>query len=160
MSDRLKREAILDSELYSSLKIIFDLAYQMCGYVGHRTTDHTGRLVIKPHLKDALDRVERLLDDTQKNLDRRAKTKVYFIQSENEGPIKIGCAIDPIARMLSLQTSHPNQLRLLAVVDGSYKEEAKLHRLFANYRIKGEWFHPSTQLTEYIALISEQEQNV
>lgn len=78
------------------------------------------------------------------------KGKVYFVQSVSGGPIKIGCAVDPLSRLETLQTSYPGPLRLLAVTDGGYRLERQLHEQFSQYRIHGEWFLSSPELLEYI----------
>lgn len=79
---------------------------------------------------------------------------IYFIQAGRAGPIKIGKSANPLGRMSDLQTSNPNKLMLLA----SYKEfsgfsESKLHQVFAENRIRGEWFEPTRMLLKLIAII-------
>ena len=72
---------------------------------------------------------------------------VYFIQEGAMGPIKIGYATgDPIARLLHLQMGNPTRLYLRLKLNGSKREEAKLHSLFAANHIRGEWFRPSDEL--------------
>jgi hypothetical protein len=73
---------------------------------------------------------------------------IYFIQSEDGGPIKIGRSRDPRKRLAALQTSHPDDLRLLAVMDGDEAEEEALHKAFPPTR--GEWCNPTAELLEYI----------
>ena len=63
----------------------------------------------------------------------------YFIQAES-GPIKIGLAIDAIARLAELQTGNHELLRLIGTVGGGRVAERGLHRRFAEHRIRGEWF--------------------
>lgn len=77
---------------------------------------------------------------------------VYFIQAEQGGPIKIGVCRDPHARLASLQTCNPLKLRILGVVEGVEKDERRLHRRFAATRLQGEWFEPSGELLEYVAI--------
>lgn len=69
---------------------------------------------------------------------------IYFIQEEDDGPIKIGVADSPVARIGALQTGNPRELNLLSVMDGGYREEADLHVRFAAGSIRGEWFDPGT----------------
>lgn len=71
---------------------------------------------------------------------------VYFIQRGWRGPIKIGTATDPYARLSALQTGSPTELRLIGIVQGSYEQEAELHRIFDTSRILGEWFQPTPEL--------------
>jgi len=53
---------------------------------------------------------------------------VYFIQAGDAGPIKIGHTNDVRKRLSMIQTSAPDHLRLLAVMDGGEAEERALHR--------------------------------
>jgi hypothetical protein len=76
---------------------------------------------------------------------------VYFIQSGNSGPVKIGFAADPESRMRGLQTGHPEKLRILAVLRNvSQRMEKNLHSRFGHLRMHGEWFRPESDLMTYI----------
>lgn len=79
-------------------------------------------------------------------------SRVYFIQSERGGPIKIGRAINPEQRLKQCQTGSPERLVLLAVISGGRDLERSLHARFAASRLRGEWFKPTPEL---IALIGE-----
>jgi len=73
----------------------------------------------------------------------RGERFVYFIQSGERGPIKIGAAANPFARLRELQTGNPYQLRLLLAEDAgchAWALERALHRRFASSRLGGEWF--------------------
>jgi hypothetical protein len=78
---------------------------------------------------------------------------VYFIQDAN-GPIKIGKAYDPRARLTELQCGNPNPLKLVAVVLAAPNTERRLHAGWDAYHLQGEWFasesapHISTGLIE------------
>lgn len=77
---------------------------------------------------------------------------VCFIQAGESGPIKIGFADNPIARMASLQTGHYQELRLLWATGGKTEGyEQHLHSRYALDRIRGEWFRPSPALLGNIA---------
>lgn len=86
-----------------------------------------------------------------KHLDK--PTFVYVIQGDPGTPVKIGRAVDVMARMRGLQTGNPSQLRLLAVIpdifgepdedDERYPEDSlewQLHQRFKDCRLQGEWF--------------------
>lgn len=64
---------------------------------------------------------------------------VYVIQAES-GPIKVGVAKDPEARLRAHQTSNFEELTLLHVLPGSHRQEADLHRRLKGARVRGEWF--------------------
>jgi hypothetical protein len=67
---------------------------------------------------------------------------VYFIQSGDTGPVKIGFTKDVRQRISALQTGHSAPLRLLHLFDGTETDEAALHVRFAAHRLIGEWFAP------------------
>jgi Meiotically Up-regulated Gene 113 (MUG113) protein len=67
---------------------------------------------------------------------------VYFIQAGEGGPLKVGIAFDVNARLRSLQTASPFDLRLLGSVPGARRAEEALHHIFAPHRLRGEWFSP------------------
>lgn len=69
----------------------------------------------------------------------RKEARVYFIAAK-VGPIKIGMAIDPVRRLKSLQTSHPEPLSILATSSGGPEREREYHKQFAGHRLHGEWF--------------------
>lgn len=76
--------------------------------------------------------------------------QVYFIQARSGGPIKIGKAVDPKQRLGQLQTSHPEPLVIIGVMEGGLEMEKQLHIRFSAYRVHGEWFMPCDELLEYI----------
>lgn len=43
---------------------------------------------------------------------------VYFVQAGEAGPVKIGWATDPRARIADLQTGHYEPLRLIRIIEG------------------------------------------
>ncbi len=67
---------------------------------------------------------------------------VYFVQAGENGPIKIGRAVNPRARIAILQSAHYQTLTILRIIDeGDATTETWLHRQFRSSRIRGEWFH-------------------
>jgi hypothetical protein len=76
---------------------------------------------------------------------------VYFVQSGEDGPIKIGFAEDVARRVRELQTAHAARLRILAFIRGSMTTERQLHWQFRAIRISGEWYSPGPELLAYIA---------
>lgn len=76
---------------------------------------------------------------------------VYFIQSGDAGPIKIGFTSGcPLDRMANLQTGCPDELRLVAHARGTADDERELHKRFAHLRLRGEWFQAKPELVEFI----------
>ena len=78
---------------------------------------------------------------------------VYVIQAGNHGPVKIGWARNPFARLLLLQTGNAARLRLVHTEDFLDRRvacslESELHRMFADLKIRGEWFRFEGALQE------------
>jgi hypothetical protein len=57
--------------------------------------------------------------------------------------VKIGLAVDPMERLLQLQTGNPIRLILEAVVLSTPRMERQLHRHYRHMRGLGEWFIPN-----------------
>ena len=76
---------------------------------------------------------------------------VYFIQAVNGGPIKIGLAKDPQARLAKIQLMSPVKLKLLAVMEGEYPQEQAVHMHFGNIHSHGEWFYDTPELMSFIS---------
>lgn len=76
---------------------------------------------------------------------------VYFIQSGEGGPIKIGQSVSVKSRFLSFRTASGTDLRLLGTIAPGGPTEADLHSRFACFRIRGEWFTPDDELIRFIA---------
>lgn len=71
---------------------------------------------------------------------------VYFIQADENGPIKIGfTSDDPKRRLNQLQTGNASTLKLLGAINGSAAREREFHSQLAEFRLQGEWFeaHPT-----------------
>lgn len=63
---------------------------------------------------------------------------VYFLKVGDR--LKIGFSINPYGRVATLSTGLARPMDTLLVVRGTVAEEKSLHRRFAAYRRKGEWF--------------------
>ena len=85
---------------------------------------------------------------------------IYFIGSEG-GPVKIGYCKDHNGikiRMRGLQSASPQQLKILATIEGGLEKERELHKQFAAERLKGEWFKSDKKLLDYIGSLPLQMQ--
>ncbi len=80
-------------------------------------------------------------------------SQIYFIQEENDGPIKIGICINVLKRLSGIQVGTPRLLRLLAHIPGDAALERKLHKQFSSSNIRGEWFRPDEVLLNYISTL-------
>lgn len=65
---------------------------------------------------------------------------IYFLAAPQVGRVKIGYSDAPERRIQEIRLMCPVPVELIAVVGGSYKDEAALHRRFADLRRHGEWF--------------------
>lgn len=79
---------------------------------------------------------------------------VYFIQVGEGGPIKIGIAQNPQARLSSLQTGHHDTLFIRAIGHGGAEQERAYHATFAQHRLRGEWFEPHADILAEIERLS------
>jgi hypothetical protein len=75
---------------------------------------------------------------------------VYFIREGRKGPIKIGYAANPQARIYNIQCGNPRALRFIGMVPGTRDDESEWHRRFDKLRIGGEWFRAAHDLTSAI----------
>lgn len=77
---------------------------------------------------------------------------VYFVTA---GPfVKIGTTNgDPAARIASLQTGCPYEMRMVAFVHGGRAEESVYHERFGAYHERGEWFRLEGRLAGFLAQV-------
>jgi hypothetical protein len=75
---------------------------------------------------------------------------VYFLK--NNDKIKIGYTYDPKGRIAAIQTSNPDALKCLLLIDGLQEDEFRLHAMFSTERLRpnGEWFLLSEQILNFI----------
>lgn len=72
---------------------------------------------------------------------------LYVIQAST-GPIKIGIAEDPVARLSGMQVSNPYGLVLCGFVPVSdaRKREAEVHAALRGHNLSGEWFRNAPEV--------------
>lgn len=81
---------------------------------------------------------------------------LYFVQTGESGPIKIGISTlaNMKSRVTSLQTSNAEKINVLAVLivaNPQYLEE-NLHNHLSEHRMNGEWFRPDDRILSFVAL--------
>lgn len=93
--------------------------------------------------------------------ERRRRQIIYFIQAktpDGRGPIKIGytasTAPSDRRRIDDLQTGCPYELVVLRFLPGTRREEKALHKRFADFRMRGEWFEYTPGLAAFILRFS------
>ncbi len=60
-------------------------------------------------------------------------------------------------RFAALQIAHPEHLDLVFHCEGGAREEEALHRQFAAYRVRGEWFRIDREILDWIVRQKEAE---
>jgi uncharacterized protein YozE (UPF0346 family) len=73
----------------------------------------------------------------------------YFIVNLDCYQIKIGRSRDPKKRFEFLQAATGADLWLLGVIEGDVEKDA--HELFANLRVRGEWFRDDQSIRDYLS---------
>lgn len=80
---------------------------------------------------------------------------VYFAQAGDV--VKIGRSIDPAQRLSELQTTHPEEIVLVATVATHASLETAVHERFHHLRTRdtGEWFRLEPELVAFIRAIQQ-----
>lgn len=84
------------------------------------------------------------------NRKKKQTSQVYFIVNEARSAVKIGFSTDPESRLHQLEEGTIDDLKIIALFPGGRKEEALLHKKFAKFRIRREWFIFSDEIKNYI----------
>jgi Meiotically up-regulated gene 113 len=69
---------------------------------------------------------------------------VYFAKRGKR--IKIGCSKSPLERIDHIRPKS----KLILAIRGTHQDEKELHKRFAEYRVKGEWFEDNEPLRQYM----------
>lgn len=80
---------------------------------------------------------------------------IYFVQHGDGGPIKVGTTTNLKRRIEALQNASPENLKLLATIDGGPNEEKILHSIMREERLRGEWFNPSSLVLSIVKKAKE-----
>lgn len=84
---------------------------------------------------------------------------IYFFRGRGEAfwRVKIGRAIDPVARLKAHKTANPYGVEVLAVmrVADDVMAERRIHDRFASSRIQREWFTLTLDLWLYMWLVQD-----
>jgi hypothetical protein len=78
---------------------------------------------------------------------------IYFIEAVGLDRVKIGYTSGESVerRLLALKTASPVPLKVVGVIEGTQKQERRLHRKYAAHRVCGEWFTVTGELKAYLA---------
>lgn len=76
---------------------------------------------------------------------------IYFLLSEKFDAVKIGFTRSNIEKRLKYAaTWYPYDYDMIKLIEGTMLEERNIHKRFVKDKIRGEWFHYSAELKEYI----------
>lgn len=81
--------------------------------------------------------------------------KVYFLRAGESGAVKIGFATDLRSRIRGIETGNHEELHIIAAMNGTAADEKALHKKFAAYRIRGEWFKYAGDLKRFIEALPQ-----
>lgn len=73
---------------------------------------------------------------------------IYFARAGSK--VKIGISKNPNQRLCGIKTGSSSKVRIYYVTPGDLQKERDLHRLFAEYRVNGEWFIFAASIREWI----------
>lgn len=83
----------------------------------------------------------------------RTHGKVYFAYAPEVNRFKIGyTAVDPMARLSSMQGESPVEIFMIGYIKGTQTDEANLQLKFSNFQYHREWF---VHCDEIVSLIFE-----
>lgn len=74
---------------------------------------------------------------------------IYAVQFGDGTPIKIGSTSGLAARLTKMSVDHYEEVSLLYLTRGGFREEHALHRKFASFRVRGEWYRPDPEVLEW-----------
>lgn len=82
---------------------------------------------------------------------RNARSRIYFAQPVNGGPIKIGMSGDVETRRQQLASWAPWGIEILCAFPGGQMRESALKWALRHYQIQGEWLRSCTSVWRVIA---------
>ena len=82
---------------------------------------------------------------------------VYVVQFGTGRPIKVGSTVNLGARLSKMSIDHYEPVEMLYLHRGGFKEERAIHKRFARYRLRGEWYSPAPEVIEWCEAECEQQ---
>jgi hypothetical protein len=103
-------------------------------------------------MKQDIERIlESKMDGESRYVPKGIPERLYIIGDTDGRFVKIGIAREPESRLSSLQTGCPHKLIILALFNiPNAKVERKLHACLSPYRIQGEWFELTGEVSATI----------
>ncbi len=104
--------------------------------------------ILKPKIK--------VMDDVQNRFEQQSsidkKNDFLYLMKHTNGLVKIGRSSNPRLREKTLQAEDP-RLNLLAQFKECGKYEKRMHAIFSDLRIRGEWFQLSDHHIEWVHFV-------
>jgi len=86
---------------------------------------------------------------------RKRRSKYVYLMKHSNGFVKIGFSTNPRAREKTLQAEDP-RIEMLGFFAASNDVERKLHQIFADLRVRGEWFRLEERHVDWILTLKPQ----
>jgi Meiotically up-regulated gene 113 len=95
--------------------------------------------IIYDDIRCFINALKELETPTELNKVADGYTSIYIMIDKNTGFYKIGRSKNPLLREKTLQSEKPT-IEMLYAFDGKIRYEKELHQMFADKRVRGEWF--------------------
>jgi hypothetical protein len=151
--EKITEEIILDEEGFIKARVVKEIEGIFFYWLYWRNKKNNKAFqflnVIPSNLKDLGIEEEKaieILNNISNNHSPKTKVKkikkcyVYLIQAGNTNFVKIGVSFEPQRRLRDLQTSHYEELKIVAFKEGGKDDELRLHIKFKDSHVRGEWF--------------------
>lgn len=79
----------------------------------------------------------------------KRKGYIYLIENRANHKLKIGYSVHPYKRLKALQTGSSERLDIAAIIRGTFRDEAALHRKFRYLHYSAEWFYDNGTIRNY-----------
>lgn len=80
---------------------------------------------------------------------------IYFMRrADGVGPVKIGCSKWPAERLAMFASWSPEPLEIVTTAQGTFRDESRIHRQFAEYRLHSEWFEAAPPVLAMVASVA------
>lgn len=84
--------------------------------------------------------------------EKRKPSFLYLMQMGENGPVKIGVAVDVEARRRTLSTAAPWPIRVLYALPNMAHREREMHDRLRHHRLNGEWFEPIPEIFDWFRM--------
>jgi hypothetical protein len=140
------------SKMYNDLEIkLLDIEHKYFKLISENRSLKKDNQNLEYNILEKQRHIENLVDKiykkakSQKNNEKNTKT--YLIKNNHTKLYKIGYSKNPKHRERTLQSQEPN-IKMVKIWNKNI--EKKLHKLYSEYRVRGEWFNLTPIQVKYI----------